>query len=117
MGFSPTSLALPLEMALVANCCANRCLKCDVCTEAEFVSGKLPLLVVRQLGWVNKGVVVPISALNDLPANLIFGFLVEEEHQVRPCHQAASPPKTLIGFIPSPSNSYICGSTGSVIDF
>lgn len=48
-------------------------------TEAEFVSGKLPLLVVWQLGGVNKGVVVAIGAFNDLPANLIFGFLVGED--------------------------------------
>lgn len=44
-------------------------------TKAEFVSGKLPLVVVRQLGGVNKGVVVAVGALNDLPANLVFGFL------------------------------------------
>lgn len=47
-------------------------------TEAEFVSGKLPLVVVRQLGGVNKDVVVSVGALNDLPTNLIFWFLREE---------------------------------------
>lgn len=50
-------------------------------TEAELVSGKLPLVVVRQLGGVNEGVVVSISALNDLPPDLVFGFLREEAGQ------------------------------------
>lgn len=50
-------------------------------TKAKFVSGKLPLVVVQQLGGVNKGVVVSICALNDLPANLIFGFLREVERR------------------------------------
>lgn len=50
-------------------------------TEAELVSGKLPLVVVRQLGGINKGVVVSISALNDLPPDLVFGFLREEAGQ------------------------------------
>ncbi len=48
-------------------------------TKAQFVSGKLPLAVVRQLGGVYKGVVVSVGALDDLPANFIFGFLREEE--------------------------------------
>lgn len=48
------------------------------CTEAEFVPGKFPLVVVRQLGGVNKGVVVPVGALDDLPADLVSGFLGEE---------------------------------------
>lgn len=52
-------------------------------TETEFVSGKLPLLIVWQLGGVNKGVVVSISAFDDLPADLILRFLAEEEQQVK----------------------------------
>jgi len=47
-------------------------------TEPQFVSRKLPLVIVRQLGRVNEGIVIPISALNDLPANLVFRFLAEE---------------------------------------
>lgn len=52
-------------------------------TETEFVSGKLPLLIVWQLGGVNKGVVVSISAFDDLPADLILRFLAGEEQQVK----------------------------------
>lgn len=52
-------------------------------TETEFVSGKLPLLIVWQLGGVNKGVIVSISAFDDLPADLILRFLAEEEQQVK----------------------------------
>lgn len=53
-------------------------------TEAKFVSRKLPLVVVRQLGRVNEGVVVSVGALDDLPANLVFGFLREE---IKTCYQ------------------------------
>jgi len=48
-------------------------------TESKFLSRKLPLLVVRQLAGVDEGVAVPVGALDDLPANLIFGFLRKEE--------------------------------------
>ena len=47
-------------------------------TEAKFVSRKLPLVVVGQLGRVDEGVVVSVGALDDLPANLVSGFLREE---------------------------------------
>lgn len=52
------------------------------CTQAEFVPGKFPFVVVRQLGGVYKRVAVAISALNDLPANLISGFLGDKERNV-----------------------------------
>lgn len=44
-------------------------------TELQFVSWKLPLVIVRQLRGVNECVVVSISGLNDLPADLVSGFL------------------------------------------
>lgn len=44
-------------------------------TELQFVSWKLPLVIVRQLSGVNECVVVSISGLNDLPADLVSGFL------------------------------------------
>lgn len=50
-------------------------------TKPELVSGKLPLEVVWQLGGVNKCVVISFSALDDLPTNLIFGFLRGETCQ------------------------------------
>lgn len=44
-------------------------------TELQFVSWKLPLVIVRQLSGVNECVVVSISGLNDLPADLVSWFL------------------------------------------
>lgn len=44
-------------------------------TELQFVSRKLPLVVVRQLSGVDECVVVSIPRLDDLPADLIPGFL------------------------------------------
>lgn len=51
-----------------------------VCTKAELVSRKLPFVVVWQLSGVNKGVVVSVSAFDDLPTNLIFWFLQKKTH-------------------------------------
>lgn len=44
-------------------------------TKLQFVSWKLPLVIVRQLSGVNECVVVSISGLNDLPADLVSWFL------------------------------------------
>jgi hypothetical protein len=44
-------------------------------TESQLVSGKLPLVVIRQLGGVNIHIVVAMDALDDLPLDLVFGFL------------------------------------------
>lgn len=58
-------------------------MSCKMCfTESELVSGKLPLIVVWQLGGVNKCVIIPHSAFNDLPTNLILGFLEGETSQL-----------------------------------
>lgn len=43
-------------------------------------------MVVRQLGGVNKGVVVSIGALDDLPTSLIFGFLRQEQQKHNDSH-------------------------------
>lgn len=44
-------------------------------TKLQVVAGKLPLLVVGQLGGVNEGVAVALVALDDLPAHLVLGLL------------------------------------------
>lgn len=44
-------------------------------TKLQFVSWKLPLVIVRQLSGVNECVVVSISGLNDLPADFVSWFL------------------------------------------
>lgn len=44
-------------------------------TKLQFVSWKLPLVIVRQLSGVNERVVVSFSGLNDLPAHFVSWFL------------------------------------------
>lgn len=48
-------------------------------TQFQFVPWKLPLLVVRQLCRVYEGVVVSVGGFDDLPADLISGFLSTDE--------------------------------------
>lgn len=51
-------------------------------TQAEFVSWKLPLVVVRQVGGVKEGVVVSIRALYDFPTDLVPGLLRRRDRKM-----------------------------------
>lgn len=44
-------------------------------TKTQFVSRKLPLVVIWELGRINVHVVVSMDTLNDFPLDLVFGFL------------------------------------------
>lgn len=44
-------------------------------TELQFVSWKLPLVIVRQLSGIDERVVVSVSGLDDFPAYFVSGFL------------------------------------------